>query len=98
VSGRLLTAREVGERLGLTTETILRWTRRGDLPAFKLGCALRYREADIEAWLGEHATGAAPRGVSATRDGRAQAEGYAEVRSLASATPPRHAATTEEET
>ena len=54
---RLLTAREVGERLGVSTETVLRWTRRGDLPGFRLpGGALRYRESDLSAWLEERAT------------------------------------------
>jgi excisionase family DNA binding protein len=53
---RLLTAREVADRLGLTPETVLRWTRRGELPAFKLGSALRYREAALDAWLEQHST------------------------------------------
>jgi excisionase family DNA binding protein len=47
---------EVADRLGLTVETILRWTRRGDLPAFKLGAAVRYREVELAAWLEAHAT------------------------------------------
>ena len=64
MTGRLLTAREVADRLGITRETALRWTRRGDLPGFKLpGGAIRYREPDLDAWLQEHATGAADRGV-----------------------------------
>jgi excisionase family DNA binding protein len=54
---RLLTAREVAERLGVARATILRWTRRGELPAFKLGRALRYREAEVESWLAAHSTG-----------------------------------------
>jgi excisionase family DNA binding protein len=61
----LLTARQVAERLGLSTETVLRWTRRGELPAIRLpGGALRYREAEMEAWLEERAT--PRRGVLAT--------------------------------
>ena len=51
MTGRLLTAREVGELLGVSTETALRWTRR-DLPAIRLpGGAIRYHEDDLEAWL-----------------------------------------------
>jgi excisionase family DNA binding protein len=97
VTGKLLTARQVSEQLAVSTESVLRWTRRGELPAIKLpGGAIRYRETDLEAWLDEHETGAAVRGVSATRADRAGAS----VRSLtfrSSATPPHDAATTEED-
>ncbi|MBA2637970.1 MAG: helix-turn-helix domain-containing protein [Solirubrobacterales bacterium] len=31
----LLTAREVADLLGVSSETVLRWTRRGDLPAIR---------------------------------------------------------------
>ena len=52
----LLTAREVAELIGVSSETVLRWTRRGDLPAFRLpGGALRYRETDLEQWLAARA-------------------------------------------
>ncbi len=57
VTGRLLTAREVAEVVGVrSAETVLRWTREGKLPAIRLpGGALRYRESDLEAcceaWL-----------------------------------------------
>lgn len=45
MSGPLLTARQVAELLGVSAETVLRWTRRGDLPALRLpGGAIRYRE------------------------------------------------------
>jgi excisionase family DNA binding protein len=57
VTGRLLTARTVADLLGVSTETVLRWTRRGDLPAIRLpGDALRYREDELEAWLDGRAT------------------------------------------
>ena len=60
---KLLTAREVGERLGVSTETVLRWTRRGQLPGVRLpGGALRYQEAELGEWLAERATPG--RGVS----------------------------------
>jgi excisionase family DNA binding protein len=63
MTGPLLTAREVAELLGVNTETVLRWTRRGDLSAFRLpGGAVRFREAEVEAWLAERATPS--RGVS----------------------------------
>lgn len=53
----LLTARQVAAVLGVNRETVLRWTRRGELPAIKLpGGAIRYREVDLEAWLEQRAT------------------------------------------
>ena len=57
MSARLLTAREVAGMLGVSTETILRWTRKGEVPAVKLPSGqIRFREAEIEAWLAERAT------------------------------------------
>lgn len=96
MNGRLLTARQVADQLGLTAETVLRWTRRGDLPGIRLpGGAWRYRESDFDRWLVEREMGAASREVSATRDDRAHAEGYVGLESPVSATPPHTAATTE---
>ena len=78
---KLLTAREVGERLSVSTETVLRWSRRGDLPGFRLpGGALRYREVDLDEWLVERATPG--RGVSSNPTSAAQA-----IRYLASSNP-----------
>lgn len=54
---RLLTAREVACRLGVSTETVLRWTRSGDLPGFRMpGGALRYDELELDDWLADRAT------------------------------------------
>jgi excisionase family DNA binding protein len=48
----LLTARAVADMLDVSAETILRWTRRGELPAIRLpGGALRYRSGVLEEWL-----------------------------------------------
>ncbi len=53
----LLTARHVAEVVGVSPETILRWVRRGDLPAIRLpGGAVRFRPDEIEAWLAERTT------------------------------------------
>ena len=92
--GRLLTTRDVADRL-----SVLRWIDTRGLPARRLTSrAIRFREDELDAWLDEHATGAADRGVSATRANRAHDGAYAPVPFPASATPPRDAATTEEET
>jgi excisionase family DNA binding protein len=54
---RLLTARAVAERLSVSPETVLRWARRGRLPAVYLSSrAIRFREDDLDAWLAERAT------------------------------------------
>ena len=54
---KLLTAREVAEMLAVTSETVLRWTRAGELPAFKLPSgAIRYRAERVEEWLEARAT------------------------------------------
>ena len=54
---RLLTARSVADMLGVSTETVLRWTRRGELPAIKLpGGAVRFREEVLDGWLASRAT------------------------------------------
>ena len=57
LADQLITARVVAEQLNVCTETVLRWTRDGKLPGFRLpGGALRYREDDIAEWLGSRAT------------------------------------------
>jgi excisionase family DNA binding protein len=69
VTGRLLTAREVAERFGVSTETILRWARRGDLPSVHLSNrAIRFGAAAIDAWTEARATPA--RGSVTKRSGR----------------------------
>lgn len=48
---RLLSAREVGEILGFTAGTIVDWSERNELPSFKVGGRLRFRESEIAAWI-----------------------------------------------
>jgi len=99
MSGRLLTARDVADRLGVAPETVLRWTRNGDLPGFKLSSrAIRYDEAEIEAWwLARKVRGAAPREGESQPGGRAREGGYGDrLPWAARANPPHDAATTEE--
>jgi excisionase family DNA binding protein len=57
VSDRLLTARAVADMLDVSPETVLRWTRRGELPGIRLpGGAIRFRADEVEDWLEERAT------------------------------------------
>jgi excisionase family DNA binding protein len=48
---RLLTARELGDVLGLSPSTVLDWFEAGRLPGFKLGRVVRFRASEVEAWL-----------------------------------------------
>lgn len=84
MTDRLLTAREVADRLGVSTGALLRWTRAGLVPAVKLPSgAVRYERAQIDAWLLERTTGDATGGVSPTPN----AARPVEVSSPASPTP-----------
>ena len=57
MTARLLTAREVAEWIGVSPETVLRWTRRGDLPAIRLPSgALRFHEDTLDRWMADRAT------------------------------------------
>jgi excisionase family DNA binding protein len=59
VPDRLLTTREVADRLGVMPETVLRWIDSRGLPVIRLTSrALRYDEADLDAWLAERTTAA----------------------------------------
>lgn len=53
MTDRLLTARELAERLAVSTETVLRWHRAGRLPGgLRLATGvLRWDEAELERWL-----------------------------------------------
>jgi predicted DNA-binding transcriptional regulator AlpA len=65
---RYLTARQVGELLGLSVKTVLTRFEHGDLPGFRLygrvGAPVRFREAEIEAVIAEWEAAAPGRGVS----------------------------------
>lgn len=55
--GPLMTAREVAGELGVSAETVLRWTKRGVLPGFRLPSgALRYRVGELRLWIDGRAT------------------------------------------
>lgn len=51
MTDRLLTAAELGERLGFAAGTIVDWAEKGTIPAFKLGGRLRFRESEVMEWL-----------------------------------------------
>jgi excisionase family DNA binding protein len=87
----LLTARAVAELLDVSPETVLRWTRRGELPAIRLpGGAIRYRPDDLDAWLEAHAAvgTAGDEELTTTRADRARSEAYSVVGSSSTTIPP----------
>jgi excisionase family DNA binding protein len=73
VTDRLLTTREVADRLGVMPETVLRWIESRGLPAIRLTSrALRYDEGELDAWLAERTTAAPGRGSVNHPDRRRQ--------------------------
>jgi excisionase family DNA binding protein len=102
VTERLLTARQLAERLGVSSETVLRWTRAGEVPAIRLPRgAIRYAPAAIEAWLEGRAT-SADAAVEESPDTPDRARRGGEYPGALSSVvpdtrPPRAAATSEEE-
>lgn len=45
------TVRQVAEYLSVNERTVYRMAERGDLPAFKVGDAWRFRRDDINTWI-----------------------------------------------
>lgn len=53
---KLLSGDELGELVGVSTKTLADWRARGLGPAYvRIGRHVRYRPADVEAWIGERA-------------------------------------------
>ncbi len=50
---KLLTAREVADKLGLKLSTIYRWRWARRIPCVKVGGALRFRLSDIDRLIKE---------------------------------------------
>jgi excisionase family DNA binding protein len=50
-SRKLLTAREAAAVLGCCEKTLWTLTQRGDMPAVKIGRAVRYDPADLSRWV-----------------------------------------------
>lgn len=55
---RLLTVRQVAQRLGVTEWTIYQWSAKGRLPCIRMSRrALRFSEADIAKFQAQHTSG-----------------------------------------
>ena len=54
---KLLTLAEVAEMLGVPVATLYQWRYHGTGPVgIRVGRHVRYRTADVDAWLEEHAS------------------------------------------
>ena len=53
----ILGAQEVAELLKLRHSTVLDLSRRGVIPAFKIGKHWRYRRSDLEEWMASRRNG-----------------------------------------
>lgn len=50
-SARFLTAQEVAELLRVSTMTVYRLIKAGDLPAVRVGRSFRVRDVDVDAYV-----------------------------------------------
>lgn len=48
---KLLTMRQVEERLGVSSRTVFNFIQRGELEGFKVGKSWRFKESVIDAYL-----------------------------------------------
>lgn len=49
----ILTIKEVAEYLKVNERTIYRLANKGDIPAFKVANAWRFRKSDMENWIAQ---------------------------------------------
>ena len=54
---RLLMVREVAELMRVSTMTVYRLIKAGDLPAIRVGKNFRIRRSDVESYLGDRSYG-----------------------------------------
>jgi excisionase family DNA binding protein len=50
---KLLTLRQVSEKLQISENTLYKLARKGEIPAIKIGNQWRFKAQDIERWLEE---------------------------------------------
>ena len=53
----MLTASQLAEVLGFQPGTIVGWYERGELPGYRIGGRLRFRESEIVEWLDQRRCG-----------------------------------------
>jgi excisionase family DNA binding protein len=55
-TSRFLTVQEVAELMRVSTMTVYRLIKAGDLPAVRVGRSFRVRDVDVDAYLGQRYT------------------------------------------
>jgi excisionase family DNA binding protein len=55
-TSRFLTVQEVAELMRVSTMTVYRLIKSGDLPAVRVGRSFRVRDVDVDAYLGRRYT------------------------------------------
>lgn len=55
-TSRFLTVQEVAELMRVSTMTVYRLIKSGDLPAVRVGRSFRVRDVDVDAYLGDRYT------------------------------------------
>jgi len=51
---KLMTVKQVAGYLQLKESTIYAWAQDGKIPAIKIGRTWRFRQTDLDTWLGRH--------------------------------------------
>ena len=53
----VLEIKEVSEMLGVSVSTLYKWVSEKKIPCYKVGRLVKFRQSDIEKWLGENMAG-----------------------------------------
>jgi len=77
-SGGLLTAKQTATALGISDKTIYRLAKEGRIPYSRIHSSLRFRQADIDAWL--ESKSFQPAGMKKTTPGKGLIRGTASNR------------------
>ncbi len=60
----VMTVTEVAEYLRVNPQTVYRKAKAGEMPALRIGRAIRFRRAELDEWMKSNQTAAVPLGNS----------------------------------
>jgi PTS system nitrogen regulatory IIA component len=49
----VMKVKEIAEYLRVNSNTVRRWIRKGEIPAFKVGTDYRFKRDEIDKWIAE---------------------------------------------